>query len=96
MKNLAKLPGRSGVIHQFEMLLEGKRGSTALDIYSGVQENEILRTFLKKFDTGKPCHIISLGTVSEAALRLAAAYGIRIFTREDLTKVADFLKNLLG
>ena len=94
--NLPRVKGRSGVLHQFQMLVEGNVKWCTLDFYAKVQEDEILRTFFKKFDTGKPSYAVSLGSVSEAALDLAKNYEIEVFRSEDFPKIAEYLKNMLS
>jgi hypothetical protein len=79
----ATMKGASGTDHRFGFLATDGSTSFAFDIYDEVGEVEVLRSFLKKFDTGAVSQIVCLrGAPSSGAERLAEEYGIRILSPE--------------
>ena len=78
------LQGISGVTHKFSFLASKWNVNQAFDIYDSVTDIEVLKSFLKKIDTGASVDVIcAKGRCSSAAESLALEYNIRILKAED-------------
>ena len=79
------LRGRSGVEHRFSLLASEGPTLVGVDVYDSPTEVDVIRTFVKKWDTSSECFIyLGSGDASEGAKRLARAYGLRILGEKDL------------
>lgn len=85
------LTGKSRVNHKFSLLARALGRYLAFDVYDELGELEILRTFIKKLDTGASTFIVSMkGVSTETARRLAADYGIRILDHAEIEEFFNF------
>ncbi len=97
IRNPPILMGRSGVEHTFSLLLGCGDNRCAVDVYDSAGEGDVLRTYLKKFDTGISSYIVSLtGTPSESTMNLASKYGISCFSIEEIEGVTNWKKEMLS
>jgi hypothetical protein len=76
------LKGDSGVRHPFSILVRTDEKYHAVDIYNHVGEVEVLRSYIKMYDTHASGHIISSTDISAEARSLAAQYSVAISTVE--------------
>jgi hypothetical protein len=87
------IAGRSGVDHAFSFVASTGTINYAFDIYEEVSEMEVLKSFIKKFDTGSVVNIIcATGKVGPSAEKMAKEYDIRIF---DATNASQFFQVFL-
>jgi hypothetical protein len=81
----ALLVGRSGVPHRFDFLASDGSRSFAFDFYKEVGGIEVLRSYIKEFDTDTIVQMVCLkGKPSIEGERLAREYGMRILYPESL------------
>ncbi len=96
-RNSPVLMGRSGVEHTFSLLIICGDNRCAVDVYDSPGEGDVLRTYLKKFDTGASSYIVSLtGTPSESTMNLALKYGIGCFGIEEIEGLTNWKKEMLS
>lgn len=75
----ATLRGKSGFDQKFGFVASDGETMYAFDIYPQVSEKEVIRTYMKKMDSGAETYIVSLqGRPSEAVSDLARGYGIEV------------------
>jgi hypothetical protein len=73
------LAGRSGAVHRFDFVAMDGQYPLAFDIYERLDETDVIKTFIKKFDTGACAFILCItGKLSEGAGKLAAEYGLDV------------------
>ena len=73
------ITGASGTEHKFTLVAAEGQKMLAFDIYQDVGEVEILRSYIKKMDTGADVFIICLsGKPRDRASDLSANYGVRV------------------
>lgn len=93
------LMGKTGIKHQFDIVCHDENATTAIDVvYSDtiVNESHIMKQFAHVFDCNVNQSIfIAIPGVTEAALKLAAQYGISIIQGNDARQVIDELKYVL-
>ena len=83
--NPPTLVGRSGVTHRFDFLAIDGRERLAFDIYEQLVETDVIRTFVKKLDTGATAFIICPGDkVEEGAGKLAVEYRLKVLRSENI------------
>ncbi len=83
--NPPTVSGRSGVTHRFDFLALSGHEKLAFDICQTLTETEVIKTFIKKLDTGVSAYIICLSeTMPGRAARLAEEYGLKILRSDDL------------
>ncbi|HME18911.1 MAG TPA: hypothetical protein VKF15_04160 [Nitrososphaerales archaeon] len=81
------LTGRSGVTHRFSFLASDESGSFGFDFYDTVGEIELLKSAIKKFDTGALIQVVCLkGVPTPEADLLAKDLEIRILSPETLIR----------
>lgn len=79
------LKGESGVQHRFNLLFSDGNSTYAFDFYERVTEIQVIRSYVKKFDTGSSVGIVCLsGKVTEGAEALAGSYGMSIAGRGEI------------
>lgn len=79
------LRGTSGVDQRFSFLASDENVRYAFDVWQNVNEIEVLRTFIKKLDTGVQALIVCLsGRPSPEGRKLAASYGIDVLSPGDV------------
>jgi hypothetical protein len=77
--------GRSGVEHRFSFMATDEKVNYGFDVWQNVNEVEVLRTFIKKLDTGVQSLIVCLsGRPSLEGKKLAGGYGIEVLTPGDV------------
>lgn len=82
----AVLNGKSGVEHRFDSLVSDGPRFFAFDFYDSVGDMDVLRTYIKKFDTGATTEIVcSSGKVTGDAATLAREYGIEILAPDQIS-----------
>ncbi len=87
------LRGRSGIDHRFSFIASDGLRVFAFDFYQEVRDVEVLRTYIKKYDTSASVQIVCLGKKpSDKALILAAEYGLGILEPEEMK---GFFKHLV-
>jgi hypothetical protein len=85
--------GRSGVAHRFTFLASSGNRYYAFDLYDAATETEVLRSYIKAFDTGVVINVVcSQGKRDEMAQRLAAEYNMKILTEPE---IPTFFKSML-
>jgi hypothetical protein len=78
------LKGESGVVHRFTLLFSDSGSSYALDFYEKVTEVEVIRSYVKGFDTKASVAVVCLsGNTTEEARTLARTYGVLILGPEN-------------
>jgi hypothetical protein len=73
----AILKGKSEYDQKFTFVAVDETSTYAFDIYPEVGEREVMRTYLKKLDTGAETYIVCLqGKPTPEAAALASEYGL--------------------
>jgi len=86
--------GESGAEHRFTFVASDKRETYAFDVYNEVGEVEVLRTYIKKMDTGAKAFVVCLsGRPNEKAKELARNYGIDVLSPME---VGDFFSSRIA
>ena len=81
------LTGRSGVTHRFNFLASDASGSFGFDFYERVGEIELLKSAIKKFDTGANIQVVCLkGIPTIEAELLARDLEVKILSPETLVR----------
>ncbi len=89
--------GTSGVDHRFTFIAKEGSKVVSFDVYQEVGEVEILRTYLKKMDTGAEAYVVCLsGTPKGKAKELSDCYGIQILGPREVgefftTRIAELI-----
>jgi hypothetical protein len=82
--------GSSGVRHRFTFLASGGPELFAFDLYEQAGAMEVIRTFVKKLDTGATACIINLGgKIDNETMQLASVYGIDIISPEEIQNLFE-------
>ncbi len=73
------LTGRSGVTHKFNFVAFDGQNNVVFDIYDRVTETDVIKTYVKKLDTGATAYLICVSEkMTEGAGRLASEYGLKV------------------
>ena len=84
----AVLKGRSGVNHRFSFLASGNNHNFTFDFHEHVGDVEVLRCYIKAFDTGATAQIVCLGEKpTDRTVSLAAEYDLRIVSPDALNTI---------
>jgi hypothetical protein len=87
------LAGDSGVEHRFSFLAFDGERPYAFDVYDEVGQIELIRTYVKKMDTGANTVIVCLrGMPRDEAKELASFYGLAVLGPKE---VGDFFNNII-
>jgi len=87
----AVIRGESGAEQRFSFVAEDRGELYAFDIYTEVTEVDVLRTYVKKMDTGASAFIVCLsGRPDGKAKELARNYGIDVLSPME---VGDFFSS---
>ena len=87
----AVIRGESGTEQRFTFVASDGTETYAFDVYNEVREAEILRTYVKKMDTGAIAFVVCLsGRPDAKAKELARNYGIDVLSPMD---VGDFFSS---
>lgn len=90
----AVLTGASGVVHSFTFVAAEGSTTYAFDVYREVGEVEMIRTYIKKMDTGARTLVVCLsGKPKAEALRMADCYGIELLGPKE---VGDFFSRRIS
>jgi predicted RecB family endonuclease len=95
----AVLRGESGLDQRFTFVAGDGPDMYAFDVYTEVRETEILRTYVKKMDTGAKAFVVCLsGRPDAKAKELARNYGIDVLSPMEVgdffsTRIAQFIKS---
>lgn len=82
------LRGRTGVDHKFSFVASSSGVNYAFDFYDTVDEIEVLKTYIKEFDTGAVVGIVCTGKgATDSAISLAQEYGMTVVSPEGLTSM---------
>ena len=88
------LAGDSGVEHRFSFLAFDGEQPYAFDVYDEVGQIELIRTYVKKMDTGANTAIVCLsGKPRDEAKELASFYGLEVLGPKE---VGDFFNNMIS
>jgi predicted RecB family endonuclease len=86
-----RIVGESGTEHRFTFVALDDTDKYAFDVYTEIKETDILRTYVKKMDTGAKTFVVCLiGRPDEKAKELARNYGIDVLTPME---VGDFFSS---
>jgi len=89
----ARCQGTSGIEHRFSFLTSEGPRMYAFDVYPEVGEVEVIRTYLKRMDTGAETFLVCLkGRPTAAGSRLASEYGLRVLGPADVEVVFDSIR----
>jgi hypothetical protein len=95
----AVLRGESGAEQRFTFVASDSSGTYAFDIYNEVKEVEVLRTYIKKMDTGANAYVVCLsGRPDAKAKELARNYGIDVLGPMEVgdffsSRIAQFIRS---
>lgn len=95
----AVIRGESGVDQRFTFVARDGSVMYAFDIYTDVRETEILRTYVKKMDTGVNAFVVCLsGRPDGKAKELARNYGINVLSPMEVgdffsTRITQFIRS---
>lgn len=79
------LRGHSGVTHRFDFVAMDGQDSLAFDICEQLSETDVIKTYIKKLDTGASACIVCLTEkVTEGARRLASEYGLKVLRSDNI------------
>jgi len=74
-----KVTGSSGVTHTFDILAKDKEGGLhGYELMGALDEQSVIRSFIKQLDTDIAVHIIATGEISPGARKLAADYSMSL------------------
>ena len=77
--------GTSGTLHSFSFLASSGAVLYGFDFYDTVTEIEVLKSYIKSFDTGTGVQIVvGVGKATEKAKALAREYGMRMLLEEEI------------
>jgi len=95
----AVLRGESGLDQRFTFVAADGPCMYAFDVYTEVREAEILRTYVKKMDTGAKAFVVCLsGRPDAKAKELARNYGIDVLSPMEVgdffsTRITQFIRS---
>ena len=95
----AVIRGESGLDQRFAFVAADGPEMYAFDIYTDVREAEILRTYVKKMDTGANAFVVCLSGRPDAKAReLARNYGINVLSPMEVgdffsTRITQFIRS---
>ena len=79
------LTGRSGVTHRFDFVAMDGKDKLVFDICERLSETDVIKTFIKKLDTGASAYIVCLTEkMTEGAGKLAEEYGMKILHSDNI------------
>ena len=79
------LTGRSGVTHRFDFVTTDGQGTLVFDVYEQLSETDVIKTYIKKLDTGASAYIYCPdGKMTEGAGRLASEYGLEVLRSDNI------------
>lgn len=77
--------GVSGVQHKFSFIASDESSDYAFDVWQKVSEIEVLRTYIKAYDTGMQGIIVCLsGKPTPEGKKLADSYRLEVLTPADV------------
>jgi len=83
--NPPTLTGRSGITHRFDFVALDGKNSLVFDISEQLSETDVIKTYIKKLDTGASAYIVCLtGKITERADKLAAEYGLKVLHSDNM------------
>jgi predicted transcriptional regulator len=86
------VPGRSGTKYRFSLVAEGlNKSSYGFDILTHASESQVIRVFVKRFDSGIPVYMLYTKSASAVAKKLAGSYSMELVHVRDLKGFADLL-----
>jgi len=92
-----RIVGESGIEQRFTFVAVDGTQKYAFDVYNELREADILRTYVKKMDTGAKTFVVCLsGRPDEQAKELARNYGIDVLTPMEVgdffsTRITQFI-----
>ena len=88
----SKLLGKSGAWHRFSYIAQKENKVLAFDVYPGVGDIEVIRTYCKAIDTEATVAVVCpAGCVTERGRELAREFEVRILNSEN---VVQFFRSL--
>ncbi len=92
----ANIPGRSGVSHKVDILIEDSKGKRfIMDFISSgdlVRMEEVVRLYVICLDTNIEVIMVVQQGLTEKATELAKLYGIRVLDTSSLSNLSSVLK----
>ena len=89
----AIIKGASGVEHRFTFAAADGELTYAFDLCPEVGEKDILRTYIKKMDTGAKTYVVCLGGKPKEGVReMARCYGIEMLGPKE---AGDFFSEMI-
>ena len=94
-----RIVGESGIEQRFTFVAVDGTQKYAFDVYNELREADILRTYVKKMDTGAKTFVVCLsGRPDEQAKELARNYGIDVLTPMEVgdffsTRITQFIRS---
>lgn len=95
----AVIRGESGTEQRFTFVASDGFEMYAFDVYNELREVEVIRTYLKKMDTGARTYVVCLsGRPDAKAKELARNYGIDVLSPMDVgeffsSRITQFIKS---
>ena len=84
--------GRSGTVHSFSFLASSEKVLYGFDAYERVSEIEVLKSYVKAYDTGVALAIVSLeGAVTDSARQLLREYKMAVLNESEIPGYFDKL-----
>lgn len=88
LKEPPELKGKSGVTHSFDFVVRNGNRFCAVDIYKEISPFDVLRSYVKKLDTGASCYIVYLSyPLDDEVSRLIQVYQLGCFYWEELAEL---------
>ena len=79
------LTGRSGVTHRFDFVATDGQRTLVFDVYGKLSETDVIKTYIKKLDTGAFAYIYCPdGKMTKGAGRLASEYGLEVLCSDTI------------
>jgi hypothetical protein len=82
--------GTSGIVHLFSFIAADELMTYCFDIYDEVTEIEVLKSYIKKIDTGYAVSLVTGGRVGPLGKSLAKEYGMAVVSPNE---IPEFLRS---
>lgn len=101
VKSPSFMKGKSGAVHEFQMIFTKKVDSgeevNVLELLPSPEEEAVIKLYLKVFDVSPTRAIlVAVPSLSENAKKLAASYNIQVIEAADLNKAFTQFKEIMG
>lgn len=79
------LTGRSGVTHRFDFVATAGQERLVFDIFERLSETDVIKTYVKKLDTGASAYIIyNAKSMTEGTGRLVSEYDLKVLHSDNI------------